>query len=278
MNITVSLASRGNPLGLQSTIVSCSALASGVHPVRYAIGIDEDDPATLEAIESLSRKVWGVTPVRGPAPEALGEALNGLLDAVPGDVCVFLGDRTFILTPRWDLVIAQALSATPHGVFWQTHPDLRTSCIFPVISRHWLDAARPIFTNYFPFWFDDTWLAELWLFATGAAPIMLPTHAFRQAHKTARLRDLEFWYRFFFALRPMRIQRGREIGSRLGLPPVDADRIRVALERNDAELLSRVPQIEAEYGVPGTVPDERYLQAKARAETLLAGHLKSPIR
>jgi hypothetical protein len=275
MNIIVFLASRGNPASLQSVIVSSSALASDANAIRYAVGIDEDDPATFDTMDQLARKLPGVNAVRAPAPKALGAALNNLLAAFPGDVYVLLTDRTFVLTPRWDLAVAQAASRTPHGVFWLTHPDLPSSCIFPVVTRGWLNAAAPIFTDYFPFWFDDTWLAELWLFATGAAPIMLPVHAFRQSHKTARLRDLEFWYRFFFALRPMRIARASEIASRLALPAVDPDPIRRNLERSDAELLARVPRIEAEYGVTGAVPDARYLEAKVRAETILANLQKS---
>ena len=270
MNILIITPSRGHPAGLLSVITSAAALASGKHHITHAVAIDEDDAATAEALEHFPNS--HVTVVRGPRSRSLGGIVNPLLASSGVDVYLGLSDRSYLLTPRWDAVLAQAVEKVPHGVFWLTHPDLPRSPIFPVITRRWREAAGEVFTDYFPFWFDDTWIAETWRFATGMAPLMLPIQAFRQPHKTAGLRDLEFWYRFFFALRPMRAEAGQRIATRLGLPGVDAARIAQLLEAGDAQLLPRVPQIEAEYGSPGkpTEPDQRYLQAKARAEAILA--------
>ena len=270
MKILLCTPSRGSHATLQSVIVSSRALASGAHSLHYAISVDEDDTATQEMLAALKAQIGHISVLNGPRPRALGQTHNKLIHMAPFDVCVIITDRTFFLTPRWDRIVADAVTKVPHGVFWMTHPDLPTSCIFPVLTRRWLEAAGTVFTDYFPFWFDDTWIAEMWLFVTGSAPLMLPAQIFRDAHKTKRLRDLDFWYRFFFALRTERMARAREMTARLGLPAVNMDPIRRQLEQNDAALLKRVPQIEAEYGVPGTAPDASYLEAKARAEGLLA--------
>lgn len=264
--------SRGNPAGLLSVVNSVAALASQRHRITHMIAIDEDDESTASALARFPAVGADVSVVRGARSRSIGEVVNRMMAATPADVYVGVTDRTLLLTPRWDMILAQAVQQVPHGVFWLTHPDLPKSCIFPVITRRWLDAAGEVYTNYFPFWFDDTWIAEVWLFATGTAPLMLPIQAYRQPHKTASLRDLDFWYRFFFALRPMRTEAGRRIAAKLGLPAVDPARISQLLESGDAQLLPRVPQIEAEYGSPGrpAEPDRRYLEAKARAEAILA--------
>jgi hypothetical protein len=271
MNIAVMMASRGNQASLQAVLTSSAALASGQHAVTYVLGIDDDDSATSQTAAGFSHPRFKLHTVVGHKPNGMGELFNRLVASTAADVYIHVTDRTFFLTPRWDLVIAEAIIKTcPYGVFWLTDPDLPRSCIFPAISRRWLQASGSVFTDYFPFWFDDTWLAETWLFATGAAPLMLPIHAWRQPHKTAKLRDLDFWYRFFFALRPMRMQAGGQIALKLGLRTPDQAAIRAAMEASDRDLLARVPQIEAEYGAPGGNPDSNYLTAKGRAEAILA--------
>ncbi len=269
MNIAVMMASRGAHASLQAVLKTSAALASGRHMISYVLGIDHDDQVTQQAAANFSHPPFSVQPVLGDKPAGMGELFNRLMNSSDADAYVHITDRTHFLTPRWDVIVEQAVAKVPHGVFWLTHPDLPTSCIFPVITRRWLDAAGAVFTDYFPFWFDDTWLAETWLFATGVAPMMLPVQAWRQPHKTAKLRDLEFWYRFFFALRPERMQVARDIARKLGLAAVNQDGIRRAMEQSDAQLLARVPQIEAEYGMPGGEPDGGYLAAKARAEVML---------
>lgn len=261
--ISVLIPSRGRPESLAETVVAMSDKASGLNDVRYVIGCDADDPRTIEM--ALAMREWGlpVFPHVAPRQPSLGGLDNLMAARFPADVYCVLGDDFRILTHGWDSAIVCAWMAKPDGVWWWS--DRKGEATVPIISERWRAAAGRIFTDYFPFWWDDIWLVEVLRYATGRIGAdRLDIWLQDRARTTHRMRDSQFWHDFFWSRRDERKEEGRKIAERLGWPRVES------LEGLD---IGRNPdfdaaEIEAKQGDRGP-PTSEYLIAFERAKALM---------
>lgn len=261
MRLSVLIPSRGRPRELSLAIAALERRASRAHDVRYVIGCDADDDQTI----AMSLDLWkcGLPIVHHIAPRqpSLGGLVNRLALKAPADVYCSLGDDVRVLTTGWDARIAAAWEADPRGVWWWCTSNDST---YAIVSEAWRAAAGRIFTDHFPYWYDDMWLVELQRYVTGRKGDRLDIWLEDRARGTHRMRDLAFWDEFFWSRRAARKVEARMIAQRLGLPPVPTfDGLDLARSQTfDGD------ELEARQG-ERTLPTMEYLDAYRRAQALM---------
>lgn len=269
MNITVIIPSRKRVRGLSAVIYSLRYLESGENRVHYGVLCDEDDDETADACETLRHLIPLGYRVQ-KRQKTMGGAINGMAEFMPADVYLVINDDILCLSPNWDKAIAEAVEKTPHGVFWWKNA-LPMDALYPIVTEKWREAAGGIFTDHYPFWYDDLCLVELWTMTTEQEPIRLDISIADKPITTQRMRDLKFWQKVYTNTRPERVKQSVEIAKKLGLPipTIGSElgkRITEALVPMTDEYLA---QIEINQGETSP-PDEMYLVAKQRAEEMLS--------
>ena len=263
MKLNVLLPSRGRPKRLISAVTLMHQKTSGRHDVSYIIGCDSDDPETIAAVYALSLKVPNVRPYCTVRLPSLGEMANRMAERFPADVYASLPDDVEIITQNWDYAIYASWMQRPDGVWWW-HTETKAAC--PVVSEKWRSAAGGIYTDYFPFWWDDCWLMQVWIMASGGGCLGLPATLEDKAYLTHRMRDLKFWTDFYVNRKEERWQRAEQIAAKLGWPK--PQRGEVLGDVND-DFWGRIESIQEKQGDRGE-PTQEYLKAKRRAELLMA--------
>jgi len=269
MRITVFLLTRNRPAGLIAAVRSLDTLSTGQNPISYIVRYDADDQASLPAFDILRGSGVDIAFVPGDRPATHGEAWNQALRAA-GDFdagCV-ISDDVIPLCPRWDEGVRIFVGERGYHAFaWKdlNYPNLVTH---PIFSRAWAEAAGVIFPEFFPFWFSDTWMAQVYELALGqpmpiAGEMMLGGKA---GGRTGNLRDFRFWVDFWIATRVLRLEEAETIRARLGWAKVDVAPILAKFARLDEQW--DVAAIERVRGDPSP-PNARYLLAKERAERWL---------
>lgn len=270
MKLNVLIPSRGRPYQLAAALYSLFFCASGKHELTMCVACDDDDDPTKNALRELRQSGLPVFVRVGPRPETLGSVANDLAAHWPADVYQVFGDDLMCITNNWDEILAQAVEKTPHGVFWMKSAKDQRSHV-PAVTEKWRAAAGGIFTEHFPFWFDDLWLEELWVMATDDVPIELDAWVIDRPAATHRMRDLEFWTRFYYSMRNDRLEHGRSIARTLGFsePVVGVEFARRM--NNEAVPLSAEASAKIELSNKAETgePSEQYMRTKERAEKLM---------
>lgn len=265
MRISVLIPSRGRPVGLYDAVKSMTWRTSGEHDVRYVIGCDADDEPTRE----MAMAMWGegmpVVPHIAARQPSLGGLVNMLALKCPADVYCSLADDVYIATNGWDKEIAEAWQAKPDGVWWWLTQNDAT---YAIVSEKWRAAAGRIFTDYFTFWFDDGWLLQVWLYASGMPGQMLKIHLEDRPRKTHRMRDTTIWNDFYWSPRCQRERMAEALRIRkaLGWPDVEHDPALDMKLRADAnEWLAKVEDRRGDKDPP--TPE--YLAALGRIQDMM---------
>lgn len=262
LKISVLIPSRGRPAGLMRTIGTMRAKESGDNTARYIVGCDLDDPETISASMDMWKAGLSVVPVVAPRGPSLGAIANRLAEKHPADVYVSMGDDIEVLTEGWDAKIAEAWREQPDGLWWWCAANGATLAI---MSEKWRAASGRIYTDYFPFWYDDIWLIEVQRYATGRVGDRLDIWVADKGVGTShRMRDLAFWDEFFWSRRDERKEEARRIAERLGWRPV-ADLDGLDLEPNPE---FDAASLEAKQG-DRKPPTPEYLAAFNRAKALM---------
>lgn len=279
MKITVAVPSRARAFQLLATIRTAQQAESGKHEVTYIVGCDADDPETIGMCQLLhvgSAKGGPVTAHVFERTGSLGAMVNQLALDVPGDVYVTLPDDALIITKGWDQKIAEAWEAKPDGVWWWKTDEERPST-YAIISEKWRAASGRLFTDYFPFWWDDIWLLQVWILASGGPWLHIDAWLEDRPAKTHRMRDLRFWADFYMSRKQERIDDAKRIAKALGWPRLiltstGRDMIDQMSDETDSlrpEFLLDAEKIERGQGETQTPPTPEYIAAKERAERLL---------
>lgn len=265
LKISVLIASRGNSSGLRSSIGALDMLASGKHDIVYIVSNDFDDVLTQTIVGELLRDDISANIVCQKRVPSLGEAWNNAVSFAPADIYALISDRACPVTPIWDTILADAYMKDDTRVLWWT---TNASPVLPIVTHKWLEAAGRLYTDYFPFWFDDTWLHEVSAMVHGLPNYMVQAQLFINKKKspiTKRLRDLRFWMDFFIAKRPERIVHAADIRTKLGLKMPDIKPIEAWFKSNDEMWNKKCAEWEKLMGDPSE-PDESYFIAKKAAE------------
>jgi len=268
IKITVILPSRKRTRGLYAALSTLTDLQSGKHGIQYGVCCDDDDLETQEFCRSVKDK-FALAMRIAPRQKTMGGAINDMASRMPADVYLVINDDIFCCSYGWDDVIAKAIEEKPYGIFWwkNIYP---MDALYPIVTEKWRAAAGGIFTDHYPFWFDDLCLAELWTMATQEVQPRLDIYICDKPVSTQRMRDLKFWQQFYTKTRVERVRKSIEIAEKLGLPkPVIgeevAKRLTYLLTAMSDEYLAQIEKNQGET----TPPDPAYVVAKLKAEKYL---------
>lgn len=267
MKFACIMVTRGNPKRASAAIEIAKSLSSGLYELSFIVCADADDLQTQDHLKDHRLSV-------DIAPWALGELWNRGACLFPdADVMCPMVDDSFIATPDWDELIVRHLVKQPNHaklIGWndRANPGLMT---LPIIGAEWYKNAG-LYPGWFPYWFYDTWLAEIYSFVTGELPV-LPADLLLVAKKgvTQRMRDLSFWWSFYSALRPERLIEAERLRNyyNTSIAPMNlANAIRY-WETRDRSFKPKIAQMESDM-TGKQMPNERYQAAKAAAEAKLA--------
>lgn len=265
LRISVLIPSRGRPSGLATAVLGLADKASGMNDVRYVIGCDADDLETIEMALALRGHGLPVIPNVAQRQPSLGGLVNLLAAKCPADVYCSLSDDMEVLTKGWDRAIADAWRKQPDGVWWwKSHNDIT----YAIVSEKWRAAAGRIFTDYFPFWWDDIWLVEVLRYATGhIGAERIEAWVRDKARTTHRMRDMTFWCDFFYSRREERKEEARRIAANLGWPAV-ASVDGLDIQKNPEFTAEFAADVQAKQGERAP-PTPEYLVAYERAKALM---------
>ena len=267
VKITVIMPSRGRATQMVAALHSFKNQESGKHEVVYGVACDADDPETIGTCEILKARMPLCHHVLERTP-SLGGRINMLAEFMPADVYCSVADDTLCMTQDWDERIADAYKINDSGVWWW-HNHYPEPVLYAIVSEKWRKATGRIFTEHFPYWFDDIWLLELWVLATESPFQYIDAHIADHPRNTMRMRDLEFWHEFWHFTRAQRIKDARAVAAALGLrEPVCADIMATVIGRPVPEFVENMAKIEANQGDQGP-PGVEYVKAKSRAQELM---------
>lgn len=272
MKLTVIIPSRGRAFQLLASIRTAQQAESGKHEVTYIVGCDADDPQTIGICQMLRLG----SPVGGPVTAhcfertgSLGEMVNQMALDVPGDVYVGLCDDVLIRTQGWDQKIAEAVEATPGGVFWWKTDPSRPAA-YAIITEKWRAAAGYLYTDYFPFWWDDLWLIEVWVLASEGPWLFVDAWLEDRPNRTQRMRDLLFWHDFFARMKPKRVAEAKRIAEALGWKLTGiTEQLAAEILKPSPAFFAEAENIERGQGDVDKPPTPEYVRAKLRAEQML---------
>ena len=254
------------------------ALATGLHEITYAVIVDDDDYVTLEQVahwEKSGMLPQGVRLFCAPRVKTVNARFNEAIAACPADVYMQACDDAFPLAFKWDVLVAGLVQIPAYS--WQECND-PTNATYLVISERWRAAVGRFYPEYFPFWFADTWIAEVYTLAF-AKPVGVVNQLQMGGKRgqTQGMRELAFWFDFFAATRQERMAEAvavaRAHGFRLNPAQDRAEQLQ-AMEAGDTYQRSRVSVYEAAFKANLGEPSAVYKAAKFRAEVWMAEHEK----
>ena len=281
MKIAVVSTSRGRPAGLVTVINALETLRAKKteHEVRYFIRLDSDD------VDAFTVKSSGFLPksasiIMKPSAGTLGESWNDALDAAREwdfDAVTFFPDDVVPLTLGWDecfrvLVEDQKIPAC----CWTDASDPHQPSYF-ILTRKYIEAiGGHTSTEFFPFWFDDTWVSEVYKLAFGVKiPIVQDMGIGGFNARTTSMWDLDFWAHFWIITRVLRIEQAKKLREAFGLQEPDMAPIMSLFDQLDktwwqpvGDYPTRIECIMDQRGERGE-RTPRYLAAKEKAEKWL---------
>lgn len=276
--LVIGLATRGRPqLALETIAETLPNIADDA--TRLLVFIDEDDPATKEAIAGATLppfkgKLIGI--VR-PRPLTIAEKWNWMAEE-PADAYLIMVDHSCHRTPGFDRIIldaAKRFGGGP-GVVLGPQANLSFHCA-NAVTRAWVDAVGYIYPPYFPYWFTDHWVEDVAKMTglTELVPIIVDSS---KKPFTSELREPDWWATWFDVARSLRVEDARKVFGGGVEGGSEAFRRRCDLishrsaginhgVRAQAKALSSVSRL--------SLTDERYLRIKDKAKAMLPALLAS---
>jgi len=250
------------------------ALATGQNEICYPLIIDEDDHRTIMRLDDWiadQDKPPNVHPLIGKRDKVLNVRMNEAAAQFPADAYFFCPDDGFPLEQHWDRIFMAAHMQGLPTWCWQEKNDPGNPTFICATEKYRATLGR-ILPEYFPYWFADTWVAEVHLLCFGKPiPIVNQLGMGGKRGTTQGMRDLEFWFRFFAHTRPERMEEAKKLGRAHGFTVHEHERRHFIeqLEGNDARQLSAVARYEVTFEANKEPPSATYLAAKARAEEMM---------
>lgn len=193
-------------------------LATALRPEAVALWlyVSEDDHDTRSVVAQLKAEggPLRVEAVVEPDVDAHGTRFNRLRDAMPvkADLYAIASDKMRLHTMGWDEVVRQAFRATPDGLllaFAKDDINQGQFGAFFYLSEAWAQVTGRLTTEWFPFWYDDTWVNEVGQYALRWKA--LPIRMEMAVGPTQRMFHLAFWEHFFHATRPLRVAEAQAL-------------------------------------------------------------------
>lgn len=272
MRIAVIIATRGRAQRAASVIECARNLMSGQSDVQFVAALDADDAASVAFFAAYPDVVSCVR----PRPPGVGDCWNRAAREHDADIYVPLTDDAWFSEPFWDLKLIRLLKEEPlckalGVVGWMDIGQPTIVTLFGM-TRAWIERNGGVLIDpRFPFWWGDTALVEIALFATGLGMPQSDQLKFvtRPGVYNPRLRDMDLWWDLFAATRHERVSTGIAMARAAGLPePTNLDALIAQCEAKDAQGRLNAPGVLASIANP-VPPSPEYEAAKAAAEAYL---------
>lgn len=239
MKITVPLFSRNRPASMLAVLTSLDALSTGHHEITYPLIVDEDDAETLRHLNhwlTAGLLPKGAVPMIGQRDRVLNARMNAIAAQFPADAYFFAPDDGYPLAQHWDTIFAAAHQQGLPAWAWQEKNDPQ-NVTFICVSEKWRATLGRAFPEYFPYWFADTWIAEVHLLCF-AKPIAVINQLGMGGKRgtTQGMRDLRFWFEFFAHTRKERLEEAKKLGRAYGFTVHESER---------AHFIAQLEQIDA---------------------------------
>jgi len=230
-----------NPQALERTLRVFLDTASGKHEVVPLIVVDE-------AYDSLPDAIVGT-----------GNHQKRVTDVMKGcDVYIAANDNMTCQTVNWDEIIVEKMALYP-AFSWteESDPENRTLIC---MTQVWLDKTGG-FPDCFPFWFVDTWMAEICELIYGEKmPIIDSLRWSMSKERKSRKRNLSLWFQYFAFTRSKRIAIAEKISGRS-----PSGKTIESMNNWDAYQQTQCSRYEKVYVLP-SLESEKYKEYKNRAK------------
>lgn len=208
MSLTINLASRGRPDLLIPTLAETLKHLTR-DDTTILVSLDEDDPATVAAIEFLPSDPRIHVDVR-PREDALGAKYNRVLEYA-GSVYTTMADHSPYVTDGFDDRILEAASLFPDGIGVVFNRMANQSFANNYsVTKGLVDKLGWLYPPFFPYWFVDHWVDDIARLIDRVSFADVEQDANRKP-PTRELRDLDFWATYFDAHRLTRRAQARDI-------------------------------------------------------------------
>ena len=203
-HISFLLPTRKRPEKLKKLLDSISATTHRKQLVDVWVYVDNDDCVTRDFSKSDTVKQYDfdITWIFGERTKSQGEMDNILWNKCTANAGIYfpLIDDYVLVTQYWDDVVRQAFNSYPDRVLL-AYPEDPTSALeqvtFPILSAEWINMIGRILTEYFPFWFDDTWLDQVAMMIQRKVKLDMRMEPQGGKGKTPRMKNLLFWWNYF---------------------------------------------------------------------------------
>lgn len=268
MKIAVLIPSRNRPRMLSAVITALHELKSGENEIIYRVGCDEDDAETKQLLLDYTQVFdYPIGFLCDQEQGTIGAIWNKLAQTVEADIYSCMIDDAFPISPHWDREMVNL--AKKYQAFTWFEVSAPHNAGYPTCTKEWLNKVGYIVPEHFPFWFMDTWFVEMVQFVTNeGVPASQRMALYSKQEETQNLRDLQFWWDFFRATRPMRLRAAHKLLEPMVYEDFLASRQQFITAGNnrDREFSGeKIFNLEKERGSK-TEPSQKYLLAKAKAE------------
>jgi hypothetical protein len=274
MSLIVIIATRGRPQEMLET-VRLTLPKIERDDTRLMICADSDDVITLRRLCELPDDTHIHISVK-EREDTRGEKYDRALTECPGSIYLPCHDCAPILTPGFDRIILDAAAVFPDGIGCVYSPMANASFpAFQAITAKLVEKIGYIYSHDYPFWFIDHELDDIarmigrYIFVD----IGVNTTTMRPA-KSLRLRELDFWTKYFDYLTYER----REVAHRIidGEDFIAPAWLKTMLKTQHLAVEARSIHLNYEvrraaHAIESTrgsdePPDEGYIRAKQKAE------------
>lgn len=154
--VSVLLPTRGRPGNVRRVVESARATAD--LPPDFVFYVDDDDPASVEAVTGV-----GATLLVGPRI-VLSEAWNRCYEEARHDVVMHCGDDIIFRTSGWDRLVLEKFDEVPDKIaFVHGRDGFQDAALgtHGFVHRRWVETVGYFVPPYFASDYNDLWLTEV---------------------------------------------------------------------------------------------------------------------
>lgn len=209
---------RGDPLLVGRFLQSLVDTTTRPDLIDVWFAIDEGDRAAAAVLAELGERL----PFAVHAVEVGPPTSNGVFLNLPRAVCTsnpgiwgFISDKVQIRTRGWDEMVRRTFRGVPDGILFvhghDGHPDFGA---FGFLGARWTNITGRMFTDEFPYWFDDVWINDVagLIGRRVALPIILEMEMGVARH----LHNALFWAHYYASIFPDRVDEGLRLLAAMG--------------------------------------------------------------
>ncbi|MCP4603018.1 MAG: hypothetical protein GY847_21295 [Proteobacteria bacterium] len=206
-HISILVPTRGRPECVSRLFDSIEATTQEKQLIDVWMYVDEDDLETRQlAQKEASRYAFPIHTVVGPRTHTMGEMFNALREQCATNPGIYMtaGDKILFVTQAWDKIVRETFNQWPDRILfaYASDPVCGNIGAYGFFSGEWTNHLGQIFTEFFPFWYDDFWSATVAEMIQRKVKLEVEvTFQYEEGKgETQRLRNLMFWSMFIYNL------------------------------------------------------------------------------